>query len=116
MRGRSYNLSTAELLAVTDGVVDSDVDFGLGRTGWCSDSDTGGAAVFAVYATTSRLAPYRTRAKAMSQRGGGGRLNWPGHPPSRIPSPGTLGTSATAPYNAYFHISLTPTTDTKNVC
>uniref|UniRef100_A0A7I4Z3S3 DNMT1-RFD domain-containing protein n=1 Tax=Haemonchus contortus TaxID=6289 RepID=A0A7I4Z3S3_HAECO len=50
----SYVLSTVELLAATDAVVDSDVDFELGRLVW--------------------IGPYCTRAKAMSQRGLTGHL------------------------------------------
>nr|CDJ86505.1 unnamed protein product [Haemonchus contortus] len=46
-----------ELLAATDGVVDSDVDFELGRPVWVDDSDPRGAAAFAFYAAPSRLAP-----------------------------------------------------------
>ncbi|VDO68349.1 unnamed protein product [Haemonchus placei] len=87
-----------EQLAATDGVVDSDVDFELGPLSWVDGSDPRGYVVFAFHAATSRLDPYCTRAKAMSQRGGGGRQGWPGRPPSRTRSPGILGTSATAPY------------------
>ncbi|VDO21323.1 unnamed protein product [Haemonchus placei] len=57
-------LSTVVLLAATDGVVDSDVDFELGRLVCDDGSGPKCFAVFAFYAVTSRLAPYRTKAKA----------------------------------------------------
>ncbi|VDO37832.1 unnamed protein product [Haemonchus placei] len=62
-----YVLSRVKLLPSTDGVVDSDVDFGLGRLGWVDGSDPQGFAVFAFYAATSRLAQYCTRAKASAR-------------------------------------------------
>ncbi|VDO04830.1 unnamed protein product [Haemonchus placei] len=37
----SYRLSTVEVLAATDGVADSDVDFELERLGWVGGSDFG---------------------------------------------------------------------------
>ncbi|VDO24479.1 unnamed protein product [Haemonchus placei] len=58
------------LLAATDGVVNSDADFEFGRLGWVDGSDPRGVAVFAFYAATSRLPPYCSRAKTMSQSAG----------------------------------------------
>ncbi|VDO05773.1 unnamed protein product [Haemonchus placei] len=46
-----------ELLAATDGVVDSDVNFELGRPDWVDGSDPRGADAFAFYAASSRPAP-----------------------------------------------------------
>nr|CDJ98363.1 unnamed protein product [Haemonchus contortus] len=60
----SYALFTVKLQAATDGVVDSDVDIELGRLGWVDGSNAWGFAVFAFYADTSSLAPYRTWARA----------------------------------------------------
>nr|CDJ92580.1 unnamed protein product [Haemonchus contortus] len=57
-------LSTVDLPAATDGVVDSDVDFEERRPGWVDGSETSGFSDFAFYAATYRLAPYCTRAKA----------------------------------------------------
>ncbi|VDO73387.1 unnamed protein product [Haemonchus placei] len=60
-------LSTVELPAATNGVVDSDVDFELGWLGWVGGWNLRGLAVFALYAAISRLAPCCTRAKASAR-------------------------------------------------
>ncbi|VDO04138.1 unnamed protein product [Haemonchus placei] len=61
-----------ELLAATDGVVESDVDFELGRLVWVDGSDPRGVAAFAFYAASSRLVPCvcpRVRAGSYSKKG-----------------------------------------------